>query len=391
MIEIGLWTRGDAKDYADWARIVKDDRWNWSGFLPYFKKTETHFDPTDTSNDHGHSGPVPSASVSSSGRNYPLREPLRAAWSELGVHQPADINNGSPLGMAEIVEARRTGQRVVADSVYPLDGVTVLTGTLAKRIDIEKMVDGSKVANGVELADGRIIHALSEVIISSGAYRTPQLLLLSGIGPADELKKHGIKQIVESPEVGKNLWDHVGLQQIWKLRHPEVGASAGHPNWVDPAFNKGNPSEWYTTVSVPQKDLKTAISQDQDVEDSHPLLSSPRGHFMSLVQYAAPPPYFDGKHLMTFIMNLLPTARGTVTLASLDPAASPVIDNNHYSTQADRYRIREGIRTFPKLFSTTAGKEIVIGEVPPEGFKPLIETSTDREIDERLSRFALYV
>jgi choline dehydrogenase-like flavoprotein len=121
------------------------------------------------------------------------------------------LNAGSPLGFGELSENRHKGMRQLASSAYSLKGVQLMTETLVKRVLVEEN-NGRKVATGVELADGKTISA-KEVIVSAGAYRTPQVLLLSGIGPAAELAKHGIEQTVDSPEVGKNLHDHLAVSQ----------------------------------------------------------------------------------------------------------------------------------------------------------------------------------
>jgi choline dehydrogenase-like flavoprotein len=222
--------RGDEKDYNDWARLVGDERWNWEGFLPYFCKTEAHFNASDSSKYHGHAGPVPTAPVTSSGRKYPLRDLVRGAWQELGIKGVDDINAGSPLGKADIVESRNQGRRVIASAAYSLEGVTVITSTIARRV----IISSSKVATSVELADGRIFTAKREVILSAGSIRTPQLSMLSGIGAAGELEKHRIEQIVDAPEVGRNLWNHLGLIVTYKPRHPEIGAAVESPKWIDP-------------------------------------------------------------------------------------------------------------------------------------------------------------
>ena len=114
------------------------------------------------------------------------------------------MNSGSPLGVGELVENRQNGMRQLASTSYDLSRVKVITETLVKCV----MIDDENQATGVELSDGAKIAARREVIISSGAYRTPQVLMLSGIGPSDELKKHGIAQKVHSPGVGKNFHDH---------------------------------------------------------------------------------------------------------------------------------------------------------------------------------------
>jgi choline dehydrogenase-like flavoprotein len=181
--------------------------------LPYFKKTETHHTTSHGEEQHGFNGPMQTNTHTSACRKYPLRVLVKQAWEEIGVREIADINAGSPLGMGELVDNRRDGLRQPASSVYPLSGVQVLTETLVQRIVIEERV-GRKVATGVELADGRMLVAKKEVILSAGAYRTPQVLMLSGIGENEELSQHGIKQVVDLPDVGRNLHDHLALN-LW--------------------------------------------------------------------------------------------------------------------------------------------------------------------------------
>jgi choline dehydrogenase-like flavoprotein len=176
--------------------------------LPYFKKTETHHTTSHGEEQHGFNGPMQTNTHTSAGRKYPLRALVKQAWEEIGVKEITDINAGSPLGMGELIDNRRDGLRQPASSVYRLSGVQVLTETLVQRIVIEER-EGRKVATGVELADGRMLVAKKEVILSAGAYRTPQVLMLSGIGENEELSQHGIKQVVDLPDVGRNLHDHL--------------------------------------------------------------------------------------------------------------------------------------------------------------------------------------
>jgi choline dehydrogenase-like flavoprotein len=174
----GTWTRGAAVDYDHWAKTVGDSRWSYKGMLPYFRKTEHHYDPQGDATQHGFEGPIYTATISTSSpkRKYPLREPLLAAWNKVGVPHIQDSNSGSQLGVAEMVENWRDGKRQMARDAYNLSGVQILTETLVQRIVLEEK-DGEQVATGVELADGtgRIISANKEVILSAGAYRTPQV------------------------------------------------------------------------------------------------------------------------------------------------------------------------------------------------------------------------
>jgi choline dehydrogenase-like flavoprotein len=376
----GSWNRGDAKDYEDWASLVGDTRWSWEGFLPYFRKIEHHHDPNVDLNIHGRNGPLHTSSVSSSERKYPLRDLVKAAWESLGVKQIPDVNCGDQIGMAEEVENRIDSKRIVAAAAYPLDGVTVMTGTLVRCV----LISSEKIATGVELADGRRFATKREVIVSTGSIRTPQLLMLSGVGPADELRRHNIEQVIELPDVGRNLWDHLVPVQRWKLRNPEIGAAIGSSKWTDPRFKKGNPMDWWTNHSVPEEELKKALSDDNPstiVKDDHPLLRSPRSHLAFLVHYFGA---MDGTQITTMALHQLPTTRGSITLASANPADSPLIDHKHLDTGADRYRLRFAVRLVHKLMSTLAGQEMVVEEAAPEGFQPVTAESTDEEIDARV-------
>ena len=386
---IGLWLRGDSKDYDSWARTVGDRRWSYNGLLPYFRKTEEYHTRDVDAQQHGFDGPVTTASPTSAGRKYLLRDPIRAAWAALGVHQIPDINNGAPLGLGEVVEARKDNARLIASSVYPLHGVKVMLSTLVEQVLIEKS-NGKKTAVGIKLTNGKRYYVKREVIISTGAVRTPQLLMLSGIGPAAELTRHAVHVVVDNPSVGQNLWDHLGTKQLWKLKNPEDGASVGSLKWTDPAYASGNPVDWFALDSVPEDRLRAALAEDEGTVAEPTLLPSPRCHICTYVQYIGgnrvePVIPMDGSHITTNVLVLLPTSRGSIKLRSADPNVSPVIDFNYYATEADRMRMREGIRkVVAMLGESTLGKTIVESETVAKRHKPLCSSSSDEEIDTRV-------
>lgn len=195
---------------------MNDQRWSYKGLLPYFKRCEKHFDPNADPEQHGFDGPVTTASVSSSGRKYPLRDHILKLWSNLGLKHVPDANNGHPQGITDLVENWRDGKRQIASATYPLDRVEVLTNTLVRRVIFE-----DKVAVGVELANGqtRKIKPDGEVILSAGAYRTPQVLQLSGVGDAKHLAAHNIPVVLNLLDVGKNLHDHMMIFRCeWQTR-----------------------------------------------------------------------------------------------------------------------------------------------------------------------------
>jgi choline dehydrogenase-like flavoprotein len=195
-----------------WSKIVGDKKWSYEGMLPYFKRTETHHDPSNVdSSQHGFEGPIHTTALA---RNYPLRELMRQSFLNAGLKWTDDANGGNPLGVSPYTENWREGKRQPAGKAYGLKGVDVITNVFVRRIILE-----GNVAKGAELADGRTILANKEVILSCGSIRSPQLLKLSGIGPKDELEKHGIPQLIDSPEVGENFNDHSCLAQFFRVRY----------------------------------------------------------------------------------------------------------------------------------------------------------------------------
>ena len=382
ILNYGAWRRGDPTDYDEWAKVVNDSRWSYQGFLPFLKKVEHHYDEQADARYHGFDGPMFITSVSASDpkRQYPLREPLRAAWAELGVKLNSDADSSFSLGIHEHVENWWNGIRQPAGPTYGLSGVQVMTNQLVRQITFEQRSDGKKVASGVQLADGQHFFATKEVIISAGTIRTPQVLLLSGIGPAGELAKHGILQLVDAPGVGQNLFDHLSLFQFWKLRHPEVGLSLGSPLWKEPAYFKGLPCDWESRESVQDSSLHSSRCHTE----SSVLYAPVRAALLGM------DPPMDGSYVGTRVMLTLPTSRGTITLESANAEDSPIISPNFYATQADQDRLRAGIRRMMQLvYETSGGQEIFESEATPSGCPPLNFQSTNEEIDDRVRRAGL--
>ena len=164
-VNYGGWTRGHAADYDAWAAMVGDDRWNYENMLSCMKRTEHHHDPQADAAKHGFHGPM----HTTSGRAYPLRDPIHKAFVAAGFKDNADGNDGDPFGVAPWTENWREGERQPSAKAYDMSKVTTITDALVRLITLE-----GKKATGVELVDGRKIKAGKEVIISCGTHRTPQ-------------------------------------------------------------------------------------------------------------------------------------------------------------------------------------------------------------------------
>ncbi|MCJ1306854.1 hypothetical protein MMC25_000498 [Agyrium rufum] len=318
---------------------------------------------------------------------------VKDAFLSIGVNEISDHNAGNNKGLAPHVENWYQGKRQPAGKAYGLNDVDVLTNSMVMRIILEEGSDGRTKAIGAELTSGKIIKANDETILCCGTIRTSQILVLSGIGPAEELSKHNSKQLVDSPDVGRTLSDHYTITQFFKVRKPEKGLCAPSPAFNHPNFIEGFPTDYLTTESAPSEAIKAALiaNGESDVTDKHPLLHPPRRHYELLSMYARTEvPMtnmglpFDGSILSVGILNMLPKSYGTITLNSTDPADDPIIDPDYCATKVDRVILRAAIRRNMAVFETPEGQSIVEGEVPPNGHTALTSASTDAELDARV-------
>ncbi|RFU80111.1 glucose dehydrogenase [Trichoderma arundinaceum] len=266
VINSGTWTRGDRYDFDLWGSLVGDQRWSYHGLLPYFKATEAA--PSGvTPNQHGKNGPLIVQSVISTNREFPLRSKALESWTSLGVDWLpfGDANAGDPKGVGDYFQNRNREKREISSAVFPQNGVTVVTETMVSKVLLNTHA-GKPQATGVRLVNGTEIRG-REIILSAGAIRTPQLLMLSGIGPREELQKHQIPVIVESPEVGKNLADHGFFGTLWHVKDPSSGNAIGsnNPLFKEPQYSWGPAVDFTVSVSVDDKvGLAQAIERDEE-------------------------------------------------------------------------------------------------------------------------------
>lgn len=296
---------------------------------------------------------------------------------------------------------RRDGKRQIAPVYFPLDGITVLTSTLVEKILLEtsNSTGGKKVtATGVRLANGTEFYG-KEIVTSAGAYRTPQLLMLSGIGPADTLAEFGIEQVVNAPEVGQNLADHVFYTTEWQLApaYQNDTVDSGNSLFSEAQYGLGQPNNFISSFTVNDTaGLIAAITADEGQApdpETHPLLKSTRTFMEQFVMYqnydiSLPT---NSTYLTTVNVGLLPTARGSVSINSTDPAVSPLIDANLFGTEVDRFVWRYGLRvtTDSMIGNTALGNGIILGNSPPAGLPAFTLNSTDEELESRVRASAI--
>jgi choline dehydrogenase-like flavoprotein len=395
-VNAGCWTRCSATDYDDWASMVPGgERWSYNSQLPYFKRSETWHDPNMNPEQHGFEGPIKIHPTSET-RSYPLREQVKYAFlnAGIGLEENKDAQSGNPIGLSEWNENWHQGKRQPSGVAYGLKGVRVLTSSVASKILLEKISTadgrGEIAVRGVEFVDGRTILARREVIVCCGTFRTPQLLMLSGIGPKEQLEAINVPVILENEAVGQNLHDQISLSLFYKLRDgPAKGCALGSPYFNKPEYGMGSPVDWLAISSVDPNVVKRGLESDgQDV--NHSLLAPSRPHTEMVVIYGPVgkgipglQPAFDGSIITAAVLNLLPTSRGSIRLASSSATTSPSIDPNYYSTATDREVLRAGIRNLLKVLNSFEDG-ILDGELVVDPFPPLTLESTDDEINKRV-------
>jgi choline dehydrogenase len=355
-----LYIRGNPRDYDTW-RQMGNDGWSYDEVLPYFKRSETNW--RGEGKYHGGSGPLQVTPVNT--RLYGF-ERVREAAVNAGI-APTDDFAANPEGVNRLdVTVGPDGRRSSAARAYlqpalKRPNVFVMTNALSHRVLIEK---GRAV--GVEYAqDGQrfIARARREVLLSGGSYNSPQLLLLSGIGPAGEIASHGIKPIHDLPGVGRNLSEH-----------PMVGC--GFESNLDSSFLDELRYDRLAFQMMRYAVLRTGNFANQVITANafvrtRPELDTPNmqlffGPVTGLAQIWGPgfrkrvPHGFSGTACL-----LRPDSRGHVGLRSANPAEPPKVVLNFMKERSDREAIRQGIRMLREVYASPPLDRFVVREAWP--------------------------
>ncbi|MFT3720165.1 GMC family oxidoreductase [Pseudorhodoferax sp.] len=354
-----VYTRGHPTDYDDW-RNLGNEGWSFEEVLPYFTRSENNRDFRDSPY-HGTSGPV---EVGFLDRYSPMVEMFFQAGESLGYQRNPDFCGPTHEGFGRRQASIARGRRVSASTAYlrPVRSrrnLTVLTGMLVRRVVVE---DGRAVGveAGPQDGEGRVIQARKEVILSAGAVGSPHLLMLSGIGDADELRTHGIAVQQHLPGVGKNLQDHLcaTIQYSSPTTIP-YGLSWRSFPWL--AWN-------FLSYPITRKGLlANNVLHASAFIRSLPDLPRPD------VQIILVPTVHDKKSgkmgighgfgLMTSLMR--PKSRGRIYLASADPKQAPVIDFNFLSAQEDIDTLARGARISRRIAESPSFDKVRGNELEP--------------------------
>lgn len=336
-INAQVYTRGNADDYDAWEREEGCHGWNFRTLLPYFRRAEANQRFADKY--HGVDGPL---GVSMPAAPLPIADAFIKAAQQFGIPYNHDFNGERQEGVGYYQLTQRDGERSSTSKAYlsaarGRSNLAVRTGVQVLRVVVEK---GR--ATGIEIASGNgrseVIRAEREVVVTSGAIGSPRLLLLSGIGPADELRGIGINPVHDLPGVGRNLHDHLDLFVIHACsgNHSYDGYARAHmAAWAGLQyllFRRGPAASslfetgafWFSSPSERLPDLQFHFGLGSGIEAG--VASMATGGITLNAAY------------------MRPKSRGSVRLRSADPADHPLIDPNYFEVGSDWEKGRAGLR-----------------------------------------------
>ncbi|MDB5730583.1 MAG: choline dehydrogenase [Variovorax sp.] len=383
-----IYMRGQARDYDQWAGLTGDSAWRWDSVLPTFKKHEDHYlgdvrrAPGDTTPDprfaqfHGHGGEW---RVEKQRLRWDILDAFADAAAQAGIPHTTDFNRGDNEGVGYFQVNQKNGWRwntakaFLRPTCYSRPNFEMWTGAQVTRLLFEAQPGGGSRCTGVEVWDGQqkvTAHATREVVLCAGSIGSPQILQLSGIGPADLLHQHGIPLVADLPGVGANLQDHLQIRAVFKI--------TGAP-----------------TLNVLASTLagKARIGLEYALNRSGPMSMAPSqlgaftrssaAHAWPNLQFHVQPLSLDafGEPLHRFpaftasVANLNPTSRGTVRIRSARHEDAPAIAPNYLSTDEDRKVAADSLRVARRIVAQPA-----LAKYKPEEWKPGLQYQSDEEL-----------
>ena len=362
-----IYIRGHAADYDGWAQ-AGNKGWSYEDVLPFFKKSEHNERLEDRY--HGRGGPL---NVADHRFRHPLSEMFVAAAQDTGVPANDDFNGASQHGVGFYQVTQKDGLRWSTASAFlrpalERPNLTVVTGALACRIRFE----GRRATGVAYVRHGQsaLVDATREIVLAGGSVNSPQLLLLSGVGPADHLRAVGIPVVADLPGVGGNLQDHLGtfLRQEITVPVSLYGATPEQLAAVQAEYEATRQGLFTSNIAEAGAFLRTGGG------DGPPEL---QGFFLPYCLTEAPLDAFQPScHGISFAFYVnRPASRGRITLASADPLDQPLIDPGYLTDPADMPHFVAGIRQLRDIFRARP-----LGDILGRELGPGPEVETDAQI-----------
>ena len=387
-----IYMRGQARDYDLWAQLTGDAAWRWQAALPDFMAHENHYKlDSYSSNDvkdkrpkkleefsrfHGAGGEW---RVEKQRLRWDVLDAFAKAAQQAGIPATEDFNQGSNEGVGYFEVNQKSGWRWNTAKAFlrPVcdqrPNFELWTSAQVAKLVIETQPDGQLRCTGVQVkTPGGMVtaQATAEVILSAGSIGSPQILQLSGIGPAGLLQRHGVPVLHDAPGVGANLQDHLQIRSVYKVQGVKTLNVQASSLWgkamigLEYALHRSGP-------------MSMAPSQLGAFTRSDPSQPYPN------IEYHVQPLSLDafGEPLHTFaaftasVCNLNPSSRGSVQIKSPDFGAAPAIAPNYLSTEADRKVAADSLRLTRTIVSQPA-----LANYQPEEFKPGVQYQSDDDL-----------
>ena len=380
-----IYMRGQARDYDAWAKITGDDSWSWQNALADFKAHENHYrldqsaDPITGNNSrfsdmHGSGGEW---RVEKQRLSWDVLDSFADAAEQAGIEKIDDFNGGDNAGVGYFDVNQRSGWRWSSSKAFlrPARGrpnLTIWTEAQAQKLSWRTADNGQPRCTGLTLSRAGqtvLVTANREVILSAGAINSPQILQLSGIGPADLLRSHGIEVIRDAP-VGENLQDHLQIRAVFKVNGTQTLNTLA--NSLFGRLKIG--AEYLLNRSGPMSMSPSQLGAFTRSDPARPHANL-EYHVQPLSLEAFGEDLHDFPAITVSVCNLNPTSRGQVQISSANFQDPPKIMPNYLSTAEDRQVAADSLRQARKIMAQPAMQVYA-----PEELKPGVQHQSDEEL-----------
>ena len=381
-----IYMRGQARDYDNWAKLTGEDAWNWENALKDFKAHEDHYrlddgaDPQTGDNSrfsdlHAHGGEW---RVEKQRLRWDVLDSFADAAAQAGIEKTDDFNSGDNAGVGYFDVNQRSGWRWNTSKAFlrPIksrSNLTVWTEAHVEKLVFENGADGRRRCNGALVNRGGAsvrVSAAREVVLCAGAVNSPAILQLSGIGPAGLLISHGIDVVLDAPQVGENMQDHLQIRAVFKVRGTRTLNTLANS-----IFGKARIGmEYLFRRSGPMSMAPSQLGAFTRSDASRPHANL-EYHVQPLSLEAFGEDLHDFPAVTVSVCNLNPTSRGHVRIGSSDFQAAPRISPNYLATDEDRKVAAQSLRQVRQIMARPA-----MAPYAPEEFKPGIQYQSDDDL-----------
>ena len=362
-----IYMRGQSRDYDHW-RQLGNTGWGWDDVLPYFMRSEDNAAGADDLHGEGGEWRVESQRLS-----WEILDAFHDACLSTGIPATDDFNRGNNEGVGYFKVNQRRGLRWSSATAFLKPALKRRNLKVLTNAQVDSLqMDGRRVT-GVHFRHGNVLKSATaegDTILSAGAIGSPQIMQLSGIGPAALLGRHGITVRHELPGVGSNLQDHLQIRAIYR-----VGNTVTLNERASSLFGRARIAlEYALRRSGP---MSMAPSQLGVFTKSDAALDTPdlQYHVQPLSLDAFGQPLHDFPAITASVCNLRPQSRGSVTIRSADPADKPMIQPNYLSTPGDRMVAANSLRLTRRIMA-----QAPLAPFTPQEYLPGVEFNSDDDL-----------